>query len=203
VVEALLDNGVPFILIGRHPTNNTVHYIDVDNQTAAAEAVAHLLRLGRRRVATISGPQNMIAGADRLTGYLNGLRERGMTTDPALITEGDFTEAGGYMAMQRLLPRKPDAVFVASDAMAVGALRAIREADLRVPEDIAVVGFDDMPFATRSNPPLTTVRQPVLRTGSVAAETLIDLIDHPDSPTRRIVLPTEFVVRTSCGSALM
>ncbi|HEY4690550.1 MAG TPA: substrate-binding domain-containing protein, partial [Anaerolineae bacterium] len=120
--------------------------------------------------------------------------------DPDLIVEGDFTEAGGYAAMQRLLCLHPDAVFAASDMMAIGALRAIRETGLRVPDDIAVVGFDDIPIAARTDPPLTTVRQPIHRTGAVAAQTLIDLIEHPNTHIRRVVLPTELVIRVSCGA---
>src|SRR5207248_2309977 len=112
------------------------------------------------------------------------------------------TIKSGYEAMQRVLFLSPDAVFVASDAMALGALRALREAGKRVPEDIAIVGFDDMPFSARTNPPLTTVRQPIQRMGAVAAETLVDLIAHPDPQPRRIILPTELVIRTSCGFAL-
>jgi LacI family transcriptional regulator len=125
-----------------------------------------------------------------------------MASDPDLIVEGDFTEAGGYVALQRLLPRRPDAVFAASDPMALGALRALREAGRRVPEDVAVVGFDDMPFAARTEPPLTSLRQPVHRTGAVAAETLIDIIATGDVQPRRIILPTELVIRSSCGSGL-
>ena len=95
--------------------------------------------------------------------------------------------------MQRLLPLSPDAVFVASDAMALGALRALRETNLRVPEDIAITGFDDMPFAARTDPPLTTVRQPIQRMGAVAAETLIDLIAHPNEQPRRVILASSNV----------
>jgi len=203
VVEALIGSDIPFILVGRYPMDESVSYVDVDNRNASREAVTHLLRLGRRRVATITGPQNMIAGADRLQGYIDALRARGMASDPELIADGDFTEAGGYAAMQRLLPRQPDAVFVASDAMALGALRALRDNGRRVPEDVAVVGFDDMPFAARTEPPLTTVRQTTPRTGGVAAETLIDMITAPDGQPRRIVLPTELVIRASCGSGLV
>jgi LacI family transcriptional regulator len=158
--------------------------VDVDNQNSAREIVEHLLRLGYRRIATITGPKNMIAGSDRLEGYLAALRGKGIAPDTNLIVEGDFTEAGGHAAMQRLLPQNPDAVFAASDVMAMGALRALREANLRVPQDIALVGFDDMPFAARTDPPLTTVRQPVHRTGFVAAETLIDLVTNPGSGTQ-------------------
>jgi LacI family transcriptional regulator len=200
--QTLLEIGMSFILVGRHATDRTVSYVDVDNFNSAQEAVAYLLRLGRRRVATITGPHNMIAGADRRAGYEAALRERGLAVDAALIVEGDFTEMGGYMAAQQLLPQAPDAIFVASDSMAIGALRALREAGRSVPEDVAVVGFDDMPFAARANPPLTTIRQPIQRTGQVAADTLMEMIEARTTQPRRIILPAELVIRTSCGSTL-
>ena len=202
LVQALSDGDLPFMLVGRHPTDTHASYVDADNIGGAREAVTHLLRLGRARVATITGPQNMIAGADRLAGYLAALRDRGVISDPGLIVEGDFTEAGGYRAMQQLLSRRLDAVFAASDIMAIGALRALREAGLRVPEDVAVVGFDDLPQSARTEPPLTSVRQPIYRLGATAVDSLLDLFEYPDSSPRRIVLPTELVVRASCGSAL-
>jgi len=202
VLTALLEGDLPFILVGRHPTNPRVSYVDVDNFNSTREAVAHLFRLGHSRIATVTGPHNMIAGADRLAGYLAALKDRGLTADPNLIAEGDFSEAGGHAAMQRLLQHQFDAVFVASDTMALGALRALRESGRRVPEDVALVGYDDMPFAARTGPPLTTVRQPIYRTGAMAAEALIDLIDDPEPSPRRIVLPAELVLRESCGSGL-
>jgi LacI family transcriptional regulator len=202
LVQALAEGDLPFMLVGRHPTDTRVSYVDADNIGGACEAVTHLLRLGRTRVATITGPQNMIAGADRLAGYNAALRDRGLLSDPSLIAEGDFTETGGYRAMQQLLARRPDAVFAASDIMAVGALRALREASLRVPEDVAVVGFDDLPQAARTEPALTTVRQPVYRLGAMAVDSVLDLLEHQSSFPRRIVLPTELVVRSSCGSAI-
>lgn len=202
IMESLVESKLPFILIGRHPKNDRVSYVDVDNVNSAREIVSYLLRLGRRSIATITGPRNMIAGADRQEGYIAALRDRGIPIDPHLIAAGDFSEDSGYAAMQRLLPCKPDALFAASDMMAIGAVRAIREAGLRVPEDIAVVGFDDVPFATRADPPLTTMRQPIYRTGFVAAETLIDLIANPSPQPHRIILPTELVIRASSGPAI-
>ncbi len=201
LVQALSDGDLPFMLVGRHPTDTHASYVDADNIGGAREAVTHFLRLGRTRVATITGPQNMIVGADRLTGYLAALHERGVISDASLIAEGDFTEADGYRAMQQLMMRRPDALFAASDMMAIGAMRALREAGLRVPEDVAVVGFDDLPQSARTEPPLTTVRQPTYRLGTTAVDSLLDLIEYPDSSPRRIVLPTELVVRASCGSA--
>ena len=203
VVEELASGRLPFLMVGHHPSRANINYVDVDNATSTREAVTHLLRLGRRRVATVTGPQNMIAGVDRKEGYLTALRQRGVMPDPSLIVEGDFTEAGGYVAMQRLLPLNPDAVFAASDITALGVLRALREAGRRVPDDVAVVGFDDMPFAAHTDPPLTTVRQPIYRTGMMAAETLIDVIENPSDQPRRIILPTEMVIRASCGSSLV
>lgn len=198
LVERLVESNRPFTAVGRHPTNESVNYVDVDNRSGAFQAVAYLLRTGRRRVATITGPQNMIAGQDRFQGYLDALRERGIATSLELVAEGDFSDQGGYLAMKRLLPQRPEAVFIASDAMAFAAMRAIKEAGMRVPEDIAIVGFDDIPAAALSNPPLTTVRQPILRSGQVVAETLIDLIEHPDTQIRRVLLPTELVIRSTC-----
>ena len=198
LIEKLAESKRPFITIGRHLTNDRINYVDVDNRSGAYQGVSHILRSGRRRVGVINGPHNTIAGVDRYQGYLDALHERGVPLTPDLVTEGEFSDMSGYLAMKRLLLHHPDAVFVASDAMAIAAMRAIQEMGLRVPEDIAVVGFDDIPPATTSKPPLTTVRQPIQRTGSVAAEMLIDLIEHPDPQPRRIVLPTELVIRTSC-----
>ncbi len=200
VVDALMKSDLPFILIGRHPDASNVSYVDADNRNGAREVVEYLLRLGYHRVATISGPQNTIVGMDRLEGYREALRVKGLAPDPDLVIEGDFTEMGGYTAAQQVLPHKPDAIFVASDTMATGAMRALREANCRVPQDVAMAGFDDMPFAAHTDPPLTTVRQAIQRAGFTAVETLVDLVTHPGSPTRRIILPTELVIRASAGA---
>jgi LacI family transcriptional regulator len=200
VVDAVRGRNLPFVLIGRHPIHADITYVDVDNRMSSRDAVLHLLRLGYKRVATISGPLNMIGGMDRLAGYKDALRARGLIAEAQLIAEGDFSEEGGYRAMHELLPQSPDAIFVASDSMALGAMRALREAGKRIPEDTALVGFDDMPFAARTDPPLTTVRQPIHRAGFVAAETLMDMIQDEDTAPRRVILPTELVIRESCGA---
>jgi LacI family transcriptional regulator len=200
IVQALHDSKKPFMLIGRHPTLD-VNYLDVDNINGAREATLHLLRLGHQQVATITGPQNMIAGQDRLQGYRQALDERGITFQPELVVEGDFSEAGGYAAMRRLLLHKPTAVFVASDMMAEGAMRALREAGQLVPQDVAIVGYDDMPNSSRITPPLTTIRQPTNRMGSLAVDALIDIIQYPSPNKRHIVLPVELVIRESCGAS--
>ena len=199
IVQSFYESKMPFMLIGRHPTLD-VNYLDVDNVRAAREATLHLLHIGRKNIATITGPQNQIAGYDRYQGYLAALHERNHRVDPDLVAEGDFSESGGYIAMLRLLQYTPDAVFAASDMMAIGAMRALREANLRIPEDVAVIGFDDIPASARTEPPLTTIHQSASSMGMMAVETLIDIIDHPGSETRHIIIATEFVIRASCGT---
>jgi LacI family transcriptional regulator len=201
LIPELLANKIPFVVHGKHE-DPRVSFVEVDNETGAHTAVSHLVRGGRQRIALITGPSNSLAAEDRKQGYLKALRERRVPVDESLITRGDFTEISGYEAMQRLLPYQPDAVFVASDTMALGAMRALREAGRKVPDGIAVVGFDDLPRATTAEPPLTTVRQPIQRAGALAVETLIDILENGAEPPRHIILPTELVIRASCGSGL-
>jgi LacI family transcriptional regulator len=198
LIDRLSESNRPFIMIGRHPTNEKISYVDVDNRLGAYQGVAYAIHTGHRRVALIGGPNNTISGQDRYLGYLDALREYRLPVIPELIAEGNYSDIGGYQAMRQLLPFHPDAVFAASDAMAFAAMRAIQESDLCVPEDIAIVGFDDIPAAATSKPPLTTVRQPISRTGKIVAEMLIDMIEHPDHQPHRVVLPTELVIRSSC-----
>ncbi|MCL4562453.1 MAG: LacI family transcriptional regulator [Chloroflexi bacterium] len=198
IINSLAESRLPFVLIGRHLSNQQISYVDVDNRIGAQQAVLHLIRNGRKRIGTIAGPQNVIAGIDRYQGYLDALHERGITVDPDLTTFGDFTDPGGYACMRRLLEYNPDGVFAASDSMALGAMRAIHDTGLKIPEDIAVIGFDDIPQASQSLPTLTTVRQPIIREGMLAAETLIGMIEGSPEPPRHIILPTELVIRDSC-----
>jgi LacI family transcriptional regulator len=145
----------------------------------------------------------MIAGYDRLKGFKSGMAMHNLAIEDNLIACGDFTEDGGYAAMQKLLPLHPEAVFIASDTMSIGALRAIKEAGLHVPANIGIVSFDDMPFAAHTDPPLTSVRQPIQCFGEVAVQTLIDMIGHPDTGPRHIILPTQLIDRGSSGPRLL
>jgi LacI family transcriptional regulator len=199
LIPHLINNEVPLVIIGRQDRYPQVSFIDVDNLNGAYAATSHLLRLGHRRVAHIAGPQNMVAGEDRLGGYCKALSERGRLYSEDLVAQGDFTEAGGYVAMKRLLPVKPDAVFAASDQLALGAWRAIREVGLQVPHDIALVGFDDLLPSGAGRPQLTTIRQPVVRAGREAVNVLLDIIENGPTPQRRVVFDTELVIRESCG----
>jgi LacI family transcriptional regulator len=198
IVQSLHDSNMPFILVGRHP-HLDVNYLDIDNFSGAVEATSYLIRGGYKRIATITGPQNMIAGLDRYRGYCHALQTHGIDLEKDLVVEGDFTEAGGYAGMEKLYPLRPDAVFVATDLMAIGALRALRDCNLRVPDDIALVGFDDAPAAKLTDPPLTTMRQSPYAMGYKTLETLLEIIRDPDKHTRQVVLKAELVIRKSCG----
>ncbi len=202
LVKQLVENKVPFVMIGRPDDPTEVSFVNVDNVAGAYSAVRHLIQLGRKRIATITGPLDTTVGLDRKQGYLNALNDRGIMIDERLIVEGDFTEVGGYLGMQRLLPQQPQAVFVASDTMALGALRALRQAGVNVPAEVAVIGYDDLPLSATSEPPLTTVRQPIRRLGAQAVESLVDILVNGPQPPRRVVTTTELVIRASCGSNL-
>lgn len=202
LIPKLNQDGVPFVLVGRHP-NGRVHYVDVDNAGAARMAVEHLIRFGHRRIGTITGPLGMTSGQDRLEGYRRALKAYQIPIEDDLIFEGEFTESSGRTGAKRLLAASPTAIFAASDMMAIGAMKGIRQAGLQVPKDIALVGFDDIPLAAAVEPALTTVRQPIERLGSMAANLLLNLLENPpdeQASTHKIILPGELVVRDSCGA---
>jgi DNA-binding LacI/PurR family transcriptional regulator len=198
--------GVPAVLVGRPagrggpPENRRpASYVDADNRGGARQAVDHLARRGRRRIATIAGPRDMGVGQDRLDGWRDGLAAAGLDAADDLVEVGDFTEEGGAAAMGRLLqrPGRPvDAVFAASDLMAAGALRALRAAGRRVPDDVAVVGFEDSAVARYAQPPLTTVRQPIEEMGRQAARLLLAKVAG-EAGGMHLILDVELVVRAS------
>lgn len=198
LIRKLMQTDLPFLVLGR-PAQPGVSYIDVNNMHGAYQAVLHLIRLKRKRIATICCPLSTTTGLDRLEGYNKALQDRGIPYRPELVIEGGFSEGAGYDAMLALLPHRPDAAFIATDMMARGAVRAIQEAGLSIPHDIAIVGFDDLPPAVSAPPLLTTVRQPIARLGMIAVEILLDMIAHPNQPVQRVVLDVELVLRDSGG----
>jgi LacI family transcriptional regulator len=201
IIGRLQEDKFPFVLVGRHP-HHEVSFVDVDNRSGARDAVTHLISHGRRRIAVITGPTNMIAAIDRYAGYVTGLQEAGRVPDPAFTIYSDFTRRGGYRAMQELLSRPngmPDAVFVASDAMASGALQALRDAGLRVPDDVAVMGFDGLEEMLVSRSILSTVVQPTIEEGRNAVRILLDLIEDPSRGPIQRYLPTRLELRNTCG----
>jgi DNA-binding LacI/PurR family transcriptional regulator len=193
---ALRQAGVPVVLGGRPLRAMSLPYVDADDRGGACAAVDYLAGSGRRAIGTIAGPPDRAAGVNRLAGYRAAMAAHGATS-PSLITYGDFRQASGEHAMNRLLDRRPDidAVLAASDQMAVGALRALRRTGRRVPDDVAVVGFDDAPIAGRVRPRLTTVRRPIEEMGARMARELLGRIGG--APDRNVVLDTKLIIRDS------
>jgi len=193
----LEEQDVPVVVGGRPLTWLPPSYVEVDNLGGSIAAVTHLLERGRTRIATIAGPQDMNSGLERLAGYRQAVGRIG-AVDERLIAYGDHTSESGEVATRELLATAPDldAIFAASDPMALAALRTLRGLGRRVPDDVAVVGFDDTPSSQDSEPALTTVHQPIEEMGRTMAELLAARIDGDDTQAA-VILPTQLVVRDS------
>lgn len=191
--------GLPTVLAGRRSPAESLSHACSDNLGGGKMAGQHLISRGRTAIATISGPLDMDVSRSRLQGWKDALEEAGIEPDERLIATADFTEEGGMLAMRSLLERAPDldAVFAASDVMAAGAMLELRRQGRRVPEDVAVVGFDDSYIARYAHPSLTSVSQPVEEIGATIARLLLDEIADPGAPRQHITLPTELIVRDS------
>jgi LacI family transcriptional regulator, galactose operon repressor len=201
-VERLLESRIPLIGVDLDVSGPYASWVASDNVGGARLAVRHLHGLGHTRIATITGTPRTKPGADRLLGYRAELQALGLEHPPEYEQAGDFYRESGQVAMRALLalPEPPTAVFAAADMMAVGAVEAVREAGLRVPDDVAIVGFDDVEMAGYVDPPLTTVRQDKVGIGLAAGRALVEKIDHPDRTLAALTLPVELVVRQSCGA---
>jgi DNA-binding LacI/PurR family transcriptional regulator len=197
--DAIAKAGVPFVLGGRLLRTSAASFVDVDNRGGSRSAVEHLIAGGRRTIATIAGPADMGVGVDRLAGYQEGLADAGLAVDDNLVAFGNFTQESGATAMERLLAARPDidAVFAASDLMASGAMAVLAAAGRRIPQDVALVGYDDSPIATSVSPRLTSVRQPIEEMGHEMARLLVEAVEGTDPVQRRVILATELVRRAS------
>ena len=198
-ISVLNEYEMPFVLIGRLKNMDNVTSIDTDNFGGGYMATKHLIDLGYRRIGTVSSKQNF-SGEARYDGYRRALEKHNIPFNERLVAFGDYSLDSGYNGTQQIIPEKPEAVFAASDTMALGAIRALREAGLYVPNDVAVVGYDDLPPAIQSDPQLTTIQQPIEETGRLAVETLIELIDNRSLPPRHVILPNQLIVRASSGA---
>ena len=196
VVDGLLSSSLATVLIGHRRADRTASYVDIDNEQAADAITTHLISIGRTRVGHITGTRGTVAGEDRVTGYQRAMRRAGLTVD-RLIVDGMFNRQSGVAAAGELLEQGVDAIFCANDATAAGALETVRARGLRVPDDVALAGFDDLEFAAHLDPPLTTVRQGVRQQGTEAARALLQLLGDPGRSPRRVLLPTELVIRQS------
>lgn len=194
---------VPLVLLNTPVVEGGYAAIEVDNYGGAQQMTAHLLRRGHRRIAHITGGERNHDARERARGYRDTIRRESADAAAALVIAGDFTESSGHDGARALLalPERPTAIFAANDSMAIGALSALQDAGVRVPEELAVVGFDDIPIAQYVTPPLTTVRVAISGLGSRAAERLFEAIRAPGNSERRHeILPTDLVIRRSCGA---
>lgn len=211
-LREIIDSNLPVVVIGRDFNHNLVDFVSANNLQGGFDATQHLIDLGHRRIGFIGATLSGGGSLNRLQGYLNALKVHDIEIDERLITgrkeaisdvPGYSTEKIGYEGMKRLLslPNRPTAVFARNDFTAIGAMTAIKEAGLKIPEDIAIVGFDDIPLAVHTSPSLTTVRQPMRRQGQLAAELLLQRIDNTEEISRREhILNCELIIRESTVS---
>lgn len=193
--RTLVKAGIPVVLNGPPATTGVPLYVDADNQQGGEQAARHLRSLGRRRLAVVAGPSDMRSALDRLAGFRRALRR----LPPSAVAHGDHSLESGRHAMADLLERMPDldGVFVGSDQMAIGVMQVLRNTGRRIPDDVAVVGFDDIPDARNTEPPLTTIRQPFADMARSMVELLLAQIREDHRALKPVVLPTELVRRGS------
>jgi len=199
-VLRVAQSGVPVVCVDRALSGGDIDKVEIDNQRGAFEAVAHLLSKGHRRIGLISGPADTSTGRERLAGYRRALAGAGLAAEPELIRFGDYKqESGRTLALELLtLTSPPSALFVCNNLMTIGALETICARQLRIPDQIGLISFDDLPLAAVFNPPLTVVRQPAYDVGRSAAELLFKRIEDPKRPATSLKLSPELVIRGSC-----
>ncbi len=198
LVDGLRASDLPVVLVGHRRADRDASYVDIDHEAAAESITNHLINTGRSRIVHIAGRPNSVSGRDRAIGFRTAMRRAGLSSEGAVVP-GDFTDESGYEATRKLIDTQVpfDALYCGNDNTARGAYRALAESGRSIPDDVAVGGFDDLDFAAELDPPLTTVRQGVGEIGQEAARTLLSLLENPESGPRRVLLPTELVVRRS------
>lgn len=192
--------GIPVVCVDRSLSDPTIDKVEVDNEQGAFVAVAHLIQRGHRRIGLISGPGDTSTGRKRLEGYRRAHAEAGLAVDESLIRFGDYKQESGRELAARLLslPQPPSALFACNNLMLIGAIETIFARKLKIPQQVALIGYDDLPLAPVFDPPLTVVQQPAYEVGRQAAELLFRRLDHPQSETANVQLLPELVVRGSC-----
>lgn len=198
----LIEEEFPFVVLGRPEHNEDFAYVDVDGARGTDEATQHLINHGWRRIAYIGLSDELICAKDRLVGYRRALDRNGLTYNPPLVASMDTTEEAGYQSMKHFLSLEepPDALLACSDELALGAMNAAYEQGFVVGQDIGVIGFDDIPTAAYSRPPLTTIHQPMYEIGTRLCRMLIQTIKGEEPAERQVVLTPTLVVRESCGN---
>ena len=202
VAATLKERDVPTVLIGHDPAYPDLSSVDVDNHEGAYRATKHLCELGHEHVGAMLGSLDLKESAERRDGYHHALTDAGRSIDPDRVAVGDYSQKSGHAIMRRWIEEDayPSALFCANDGMAMGALLALHQAGIAVPDEVAVVGFDDLPASEYAYPPLTTVRQPIYEKGVRAADMIIDQVEGRVDEVQHVELPAELVVRASCGA---
>jgi DNA-binding LacI/PurR family transcriptional regulator len=197
--EKLFAQGIPVVYVGARPRRGKIHSVHLDDEDVGYQAAKYLLQLGHHQIATLLGPSNEDCVSDRLEGYKRALAEAGIPFSKKLVAQGDWSASSGYTLLQRLLTAQTPftAVFAQNDRIAIGAIRALREHGLRVPDEVSVLGVDDMPLASYFDPPLTTFRQDTFQIGRTAAQLMLQSIEKRRLPGKRISLPATLIVRAS------
>jgi DNA-binding LacI/PurR family transcriptional regulator len=200
--EAIRTWQIATVAIDRSPCGLEVDFVCTNNREGMRQAVSHLISLGYKEIAMLNGPTGLSVTQQRLAGYQDAFRDAGIALRESLVIHSDFRQEGGQVAMTRLLDmaKPPRAVVVANNLMTLGALQVIHERGFRIPDDVAVVGFDDMPWATSLRPPLTAVAQPAEELGQTAAQLLLERIENPQRPVRQVVIANRLMIRASCGA---
>ena len=201
-ISSLIRQGVPLVTTAYHMPGERLTVVDVDNVDGGLQATQCLIDGGHRRVGMITGPPDWKSVQDRARGYRLALERAGIPYTGSLVEHGDWSYESGYEATVRLLEKALGftSLFIQNDRMATGAMQALRQAGLSVPDDVGIVGYDDIPAAAYCHPPLTTIRQPMQEVGEIATRKLIELIDDSDAEREEILLKTDLVRRGSCGS---
>ncbi|MGC8782532.1 MAG: substrate-binding domain-containing protein, partial [Anaerolineae bacterium] len=201
-VRYLSEIGFPFVAFGRTEGELSFPFVDVDGTQGMRLIAEHLIGLGHRRIACLAPPPDLLFAEHRLIGLRQALADHGLELPDDLVVLGDLTQKSGYQAAMRLLegPRPPTAIAACNDLMALGAMSAIQERGLVVGRDVAVTGFDDIPMAEHSHPPLTTVHQPIYQIGKTVCEMLIRLLQGQELAPRQVILAPKLMVRQSCGA---
>jgi len=199
-IDILTESGIPFVFIDYPRKNEEIYSVLVDNESGAFEATEYLISLGHKKIAFLEGPQAAWDSKARFEGYVKALNKHVIEFNQNLVENGNFTKEEGYLATKRLLAKneKFTAIFSANDQMAIGAIRALKEAGLKVPDDISIVGFDNIEASSIIEPPLTTVNQPIYEMGKKSVEVLVKLINKEEVKEKKIMLKTKLIERHSC-----
>lgn len=200
-LKPLIETGIPVVYIKNSPTVEPVSAVCLDDTKGGYLATQHLLSMGHRSIVVILGPEHEECTTNRLAGYMNALREADIKVDQRLIIHGDWSAESGQAAIKKFLDYQVEfsAIFAQNDRMALGAISALREVGYSIPDDVSVIGYDNLPLTAYFDPPLTTIHQPIEKFGQTGIQLLLDAINNPDRTPKTIELEPSLIIRNSCA----